>query len=116
MVVAGGAQYGNDERTLEVALEKRLGRRAVLQPLETELVLNVVDHLHLVLAGVLLGILSGGVGTLKLDVIATDALAVLAAVALPENGVVRVGLKVEGVGDKLVTGESVLIDMVRFNS
>ena len=68
------------------------------------------------LAAVLLSLLSGGVGTLKLDILATDALAVLAAIALPENRVEGVGLQIEGIGDQLVTGEGILIGMVRFNS
>lgn len=79
-----------------------------LQPVKTELVLNVVDHDHLGLAVVLVGsILSGGVGTSKLEVLA-DLLGVLAAVGLPQDGAVLGLLNVVSVREDLVAGDDVL--------
>lgn len=76
-----------------------------------------MDHLHLGLTATgLLNILSGGVGTLELEVVATtDGTAVLADIALPKDWGDLADLQVEGVGDELVTGEGVL-ESVRFNS
>lgn len=77
-----------------------------LEPDETELVLDVVDHDLLALTtGILLLVLSRGVGTLELEVLVL-VLGVLAAVSLPEDTVDLVDL--EGVGEKLVTGDDVL--------
>lgn len=97
-------------RTLQVGLEGLLGGLHALlrlEPDETELVLDVVDHLALALAvTALVGVLArrGGVGALELEGI--GALEVLAAVGLPEDAVNL--LDVEGVGEQLVSGEDVL--------
>ena len=93
-----------------VGILGRLHALLGLQPVETELVLNVVDHDHLGLAVIVIGsILSGGVGTGKLEVLA-DLLGVLAAVGLPQDGaVLRLG-NVEGVREDLVAGDDVLKD------
>lgn len=85
-------------------LEALLG----LQPDKTELVLNVVDHDSLALTTiVVIAILSGGVGTLELEVLVL-LLQVLAAVSLPKDGAVSSRLDVEGVREDLVTGDDVL--------
>lgn len=76
-----------------------------LEPDETELVLNVVDHDLLALTTLLITTLGGGVGTLELEVL-VGLLEVLAAVALVED--VVDGLDVEGVGEDLVTGDDIL--------
>lgn len=85
-------------------LEALLG----LEPDKTELVLNVVDHDGLTLTTSLLGILSGGVGTLELEVLVT-LLEVLAAVGLPEDRAVLGGGDLEGIGENLVSGDDVLL-------
>lgn len=86
---------------------RRLEAILGLEPDETELVLNIVDHSGLTLTTLLIAILSGGVGTLELEVL-VGLLEVLAAVGLPENGAVRVGSDLEGVGENLVSGDDVL--------
>lgn len=75
-----------------------------LEPDETELVLNVVDHDGLTLTTTFLSLLGRGVGTLELDILVL-ALHVLLAVALPQDTVL---LDVEGVGENLVSGDKVL--------
>ena len=105
-----------DERakhTLEVGLVVLRGLRALLslEPDQTELVLDIVDHDGLTLATFLItSLLSGGVGTLELEVLA-GTLHVLAAVTLPKDIEILVGNKVEGVGDDLVTGNDVLVGL-----
>lgn len=86
------------------------GLRAILslKPDQTELVLDIVDHGGLALATFLVGVLSGGVGTLELEVL-VGTLQVLAAVTLPQDIEVLVGDKVKGIGDDLVTGNDVLV-------
>lgn len=86
------------------------GLRAILslKPDQTELVLDIVDHGGLALATFLVGVLSGGVGTLELEVL-VGTLQVLAAVTLPKDIEVLVGDKVKGIGDDLVTGNDVLV-------
>lgn len=100
-------------RTLQVSLEGILGGFETLlglQPDETELVLNVVNHDGFTLTTiVVITALSRRVGTLKLEVL-VSLLEVLAAVGLPENGAVSRGLDVEGVREHLVTGDDVLVD------
>ena len=99
------------EHTLEVRLEGILGGLEALlglEPDETELVLNVVDHDGLSLTtGIFVATLSGGVGTRELEVLA-DLLHVLAAVSLPEDGAVRGGVDLEGIGENLISGDGVL--------
>lgn len=94
-----------------MGLEGILGRLQALldlQPYKTELILDVVDHDHLGLAVVIVGsILSGGVGTSKLEVLA-DLLGVLAAVSLPQDGAVLRLSDVVGVRENLVAGDDVL--------
>lgn len=85
-------------------LETLLG----LEPDKTELVLNVVDHDGLTLTTSLLGLLSGRVGTLELEVLVT-LLEVLAAVGLPEDRAVLGGGDLEGIGENLVSGDDVLL-------
>lgn len=95
-----------------MALERLLGRLGAifnLQPDETELVLDVVDHDGLALAALIITTLSGGVGTLELEILVT-LLEVLLAVDLPENGAILGGVDLEGVREKLVTGDKVLWD------
>ena len=89
------------------------GLRAVLdlEPDQTELVLDIVDHSGLTLATFLISVLSGGVGTLELEVF-VGTLQVLAAVTLPKEIELLVGDKVEGIGDDLVTGNDVLVNFV----
>lgn len=79
----------------------------LLQPHETELVLNVVDHGGLALTTLLLGILSGRVGTLESEVLVL-ALKVLAAVGLEKNRAVLSGGNLEGGGAELISGNNVL--------
>lgn len=102
------------KHTLEVGLVALLrGLRALLslEPDQTELVLDIVDHDGLTLATFLISsLLSGGVGTLELEVLA-GTLHVLAAVTLPKDIEILVGNKVEGVGDDLVTGNDVLVGL-----
>lgn len=91
-------------------LEAILGRlQAVLllEPDEAELVLNIVDHDGLALTTLIIAILSGGVSTLKSEVL-VSLLEVLAAVGLPEDGAVSGGLDVEGIGENLVSGDNIL--------
>jgi hypothetical protein len=92
-----------------VALEGLLGRLHALlglKPNETELILNVVNHDLLTLtASVLITALSGGVSTLKLDVL-IGLLEVLAAVALVKDTVDL--LDVEGVRENLVSRDDIL--------
>lgn len=99
------------KHTLEVGLEGILGGLHALlglEPDETELVLNVVDHDGLTLTtGIVITALSGGVGTLELEVLVL-LLEVLAAVAGPEELAVTVLLDLEGVGENLVTGDDIL--------
>ena len=83
-------------------LETLLG----LEPDETELVLDVVDHDGLTLTTVAITtVLSGGVGTLELEVLVL-LLEVLAAVALVEDLVDL--LELEGVGENLVSRNDIL--------
>lgn len=100
-------------------LEVLLGRLEAilwLEPDETELVLDIVDHGGLSFTTLIIGaILGGGVGTLQLEVLVT-ALQVLAAVALPEDVEILVGHKLEGIGDDLVAGNHVLVALVSFKS
>jgi hypothetical protein len=84
-------------------LETLLG----LEPDETELVLDIVDHDGLTLTTLLLGVLGGGVGTLESKVLVL-LLQVLAAVSLPQDVAVLGGNEVEGIGDELVTGDNIL--------
>lgn len=97
------------KHTLKVTLEGILGRLKTLlglEPDEAELVLNVVDH-HLTTFTTVIGaILSGGVGTLELEIL-VGLLEILLAVALVEDAVN--GLDVVGVGENLVTGDDVLM-------
>jgi hypothetical protein len=92
-----------------VALEGILGRLHALlglQPNETELILNVVNHDLLTLtAGIVITTLSGGVSTLELDVLVLP-LEVLAAVALVEDTVDLLDLEV--VGENLVSRDDIL--------
>jgi hypothetical protein len=66
-----------------------------------------VDHGGLALTTLLLGILSGRVGTLKSEVLVL-ALKVLAAVGLEKNGAVLSGGNLEGGGAELISGNNVL--------
>lgn len=94
-----------------MGLEGVLGRLETLlglEPDKTELVLNVVNHDGLVITTLLTGLLSGGVGTSKLEVLVL-LLQVLAAVSLPENGAVLGGGDLEGVRENLVSGKDVLL-------
>lgn len=92
-----------------MALEGILGRLHALlglQPNETELILNVVNHDLLTLtAGILITTLSGGVSTLELDVLVLP-LEVLAAVALVEDTVDLLDLEV--VRENLVSRDDIL--------
>jgi hypothetical protein len=94
-----------------VALEGILGRLHALlglQPNETELILNVVNHdLLTITAGIIVTLLSGGVSTLKLDVLVLP-LEVLAAVALVEDTVNLLDLEV--VGENLVSRDDILYE------
>ncbi|KAJ5359697.1 uncharacterized protein N7496_012110 [Penicillium cataractarum] len=95
---------------LEVRLEGILGRLEALlglEPDETELVLDIVDHDGLIITTLLTGVLSRGVGTSELEVLVL-LLEVLAAVGLPEDGAVLGGGNLEGIGENLVTGDQVL--------
>lgn len=97
-----------DELTLEVLLEGILGRLHALlglEPDELELIFDVVDHDGLTLTTLIVGLLSRGIGTLKLEVLVL-ALEVLLAVALPEDGAGLLDL--EGIGEELVAGDEVL--------
>ena len=77
-----------------------------LEPVHTELVLNVVDHDGLALTtSIIITTLGGGVSTLELEVL-VGLLEVLAAVALVEDTVD--GLDVVGIGENLVVGDDVL--------
>lgn len=99
-----------------VVLLGRLEALLGLEPDETELILDIVDHGGLSLTTLLISsILGGGVGTLELEILA-GTLEVLAAVTLPEEGELLVGDKVEGVGDDLVAGNDVLVCIVSLNS
>jgi hypothetical protein len=100
----------SDEHTLQVSLEVLLGGLEAflgLEPDETELVLDIVDHDGLTLTTILLRILSGRVGTLESEVLVLS-LHILAAVSLPQDVEVLVGNKLEGIGDDLVIGNDVL--------
>lgn len=94
-----------------MALEGILGRLHALlglQPNETELILNVVNHdLLTITAGIIVTLLSGGVSTLKLDVLVLP-LEVLAAVALVEDTVNLLDLEV--VGENLVSRDDILYE------
>jgi hypothetical protein len=95
-----------------VVLLGGLGALLSLEPDQTELVLDIVDHDGLTLATfILVSILSGGVGTLELEVLAAT-LQVLAAVTFPKDIEILVGNKLEGIGDDLVTGNDVLVGLV----
>lgn len=100
---------GGEKPTLQVGLEGVLGGLETLlglEPDETELVLNVVDHDGLTLATVVIvTALSGGVGTLQLEVLVL-LLEVLAAIALVEDLVDL--LELEGVGENLVSRNDIL--------
>lgn len=98
-----------------VALLGGLSAILNLEPDQTELVLDIVDHGGLTLATIIFGVLSGGVGTLELEVL-VGALQVLAAVTLPKDIEILVGDKVEGIGDDLVTGNDVLVGFVSSDS
>lgn len=92
-----------------MSLESILGRLhalLLLEPDETELVLDVVDHLLRTfgVAAIVIFTLGRGVGTLELEGLLP--LDVLAAVGLPQDTVDL--LDVEGVGEQLVSGEDVL--------
>lgn len=92
-----------------MGLEGILGRLHALLSLEpdkTELVLDVVDHDLTTLFTTLIGFLSGGVGTLELEVVAASLLEVLAAIGLDQDAVNL--LEVEGIGEELVSGDDVL--------
>jgi hypothetical protein len=106
-------------RTLDVRLEVVLGRLEAilgLEPDETELILDIVDHGGLSLTTLIISsILGGGVGSLELEILAAT-LQVLAAVTLPEDGKFLVGDKVEGVGDDLVAGNDILVGIVSLYS
>jgi hypothetical protein len=68
-----------------------------------------VDHGGLTLATLFVtSLLSGGVGTLELEVLIAT-LQVLAAVTLPKDIEVLVGDKLKGIGDDLVAGNDVLV-------
>ena len=99
------------EHTLEVTLEGILGGLQALlglEPVKTELVLDVVDHDGLTLTtGIIITALSGGVGTLELEVLVA-LLEVLAAVAGPEELALGVLLDLVGVGENLVAGDDIL--------
>lgn len=103
--------HDKSARTLQVGLEGILGGLETLlglEPDQTELVLDVVDHDSLALTTlVVISTLSRGVGTLELEILVL-LLQVLAAVGLPEDGAVLSGLDVEGVREDLVTGDDVL--------
>lgn len=91
-------------------LEGILGRLEALlglEPDETELVLNIVDHDGLIITTFITSLLSRGVGTSELEVLVL-LLEVLAAVSLPQDGAVLGGGDLEGVGENLVTGDQVL--------
>lgn len=76
-----------------------------LEPDETELVLDVVDHdLGTVATFFIITTLGGRVGALELEVL--GSFEVFAAVGGPEDGAVFDDL--EGVGDDLVAGDDVL--------
>lgn len=94
-----------------VAFLGGLGAILDLEPDQTELVLDIVDHSGLTLATLILNVLGGGVGTLKLEVL-VGTLQVLAAVTLPKDIEVLVGDKVKSIGDDLVTGNDVLAGFV----
>ena len=99
------------EHTLEVTLEGILGGLQALlglEPVETELVLDVVDHgLGTLTALFLITTLSGRVGTFELEVLVA-LLEVLAAVAGPEELALGVLLDLVGVGENLVAGDDIL--------
>lgn len=95
------------KHTLQVRLEGLLGRLHALlglEPDETKLVLNVVDHDSLAFTTAIITTLSGGVGALELDVLVL-VLHELLAVALPQEAVL---LDVEGVGEQFISGDNVL--------
>lgn len=94
-----------------VAFLGGLGAILNLEPDQTELVLDIVDHSGLTLATLILSVLGGGIGTLKLEVL-VGTLQVLAAVTLPKDIEVLVGDKVKSIGDDLVTGNDVLAGFV----
>lgn len=97
-------------RTLQVRLEGILGGLQTLlglEPDQTELVLDVVDHDGLALTSIVITALGGGVGALELEVLVL-LLEVLAAVGLPEDGAVSSRLDVEGIRENLVSGDDVL--------
>jgi hypothetical protein len=95
-----------------VALLGGLSSVLGLEPDQTELVLDIVDHGGLTVATLIIAaLLSGGVGTLELEVL-VGALQVLAAVTLPKDIEILVVDKVESVGDDLVTGNNILVDNV----
>lgn len=102
------------EHTLDmglVALLAGLGAVLNLEPDKTELVLDIVDHGGLTLATlVVTTLLSGGVGTLELEVL-VGTLQVLAAVTLPKDIEFLVGDKLKGIGDDLVAGNDVLVSV-----
>jgi hypothetical protein len=104
---------GRIERTLQVTLEGILGGLGTvlgLEPDETELVLNVVNHnLTTFSTTLIIATLSGRVGSLELEVL-VRLLEVLPAVALVENTVD--GLDVVGVREDLVTRDDILYKTV----
>lgn len=78
-----------------------------LEPDETELVLDIVDHDGLIITTLFTSLLGGGVGTSELKVLVL-LLEVLAAVGLPEDGAVLGRGDLEGVRENLVSGDDVL--------
>lgn len=84
-------------------LETLLG----LEPDETELVLDIVDHDGLIITALVSSLLSGRVGTSELKVLVL-LLEVLAAVSLPEDGAVLGRGDLEGVRENLVSGDDIL--------
>jgi hypothetical protein len=92
-----------------VSLEGILGRLGTvlsLEPDETELILNVVNHnLTTFSTALLIALLSGRVSSLELEVL-VRLLEVLPAVALVENAVD--GLDVVGIREDLVTRDDIL--------
>lgn len=88
-----------------------------LKPIQTELFLNIVNHHSFSLAGFLfLVILGRRVRRLELEVIVTT-LGVLAAIGLPKDGEFLVLDDREGIREKLVARNGILIDLyLSFNS
>lgn len=75
-----------------------------LQPVEVELILDIVDHDGLIVTTGVATVLGGRVGTLQLEILVL-LLQELAAVALPQETIL---LDLEGVGEEFVVGDDVL--------